>query len=715
IGILIGYALSRYSKSIYLVNARISTKKFSGKSTSPIPGLVDASFFLSNVVEVYEEIPILRMPKRFEKALEKVDLSVRYFSKGFIKVSESAYGYTFQVLIEQQSEDADSPYGVPIFVNHIDEYQFEIKINEGKWKAELSGKQFPYNETIQLGNTKLKVVNYWGAPEHNDKFYFVLNRKSDLVREYLNKLNIAWAVKGSAMLDLTILSETPEREIKFLHAYYQAVEELGKEDKNETLDNTLAFIDKQMAIITDSIVYYQELMDGLRLENRKLNAGSEFIFSRLNELDKQRTEISLKERYLNYLEDYFKANSSAEVFAPSMVGLDIPLLENWINRFVEKKLVEKHLRNESNALNPLINRTDSLSRRLELGIFEAIKTARERNKEELRELVRQENFLFESVQEVQSDYRELNRYQRLYELNQSLFDLLIRRKIEVDISKASASSDYQIIDYPAYSKRPVSPDKNQNLIMAAALGLMLPVFFFLFKDLSNTRVMDKDDLQAHTVMPILGNVAHSKFKTRMVVKEYPRSVVAESFRSVRANLRFLAGKQHARPQVYVITSSVSGEGKTFCSINLAFTLALSGKKTILIGADMRKPELANYSGIRAAKGLSEYLAGFASWEEVIIKAEKGYPDMIDAGRIPPNPSELLGGEQMAVLIDELKKIYNYILIDTPPIGLVSDAMELFKFSDYNILIVRQGETRKAALKMVNDLYIEDKLSNFLVV
>jgi capsular exopolysaccharide synthesis family protein len=228
--------------------------------------------------------------------------------------------------------------------------------------------------------------------------------------------------------------------------------------------------------------------------------------------------------------------------------------------------------------------------------------------------------------------------------------------------------------------------------------------------------MDKDDLQAHTQMPMLGNVAHSDYSSNLVIKEHSRSVVAESFRAIRANLKYMSAGIHSKAHTFLITSSVGGEGKTFCSLNLACTLEVSQKKTVLIAADLRKPQLNNYiKKTQGNKGLSEYLAGIATIDEVLVTDSEGLPDFIDSGNVPPNPSELLGSERMRDLMGYLKERYEYIIIDTPPIGLVSDAMELFKYSDYNILIVRQAVTHKGALDMINELFLEGKLKNFTVL
>jgi capsular exopolysaccharide synthesis family protein len=716
LSVAVGYTINRYATPVYEVKARITTRKFSDKPSSPVPGLVDANFFLSGLTEVYEEIPILKSPNRIEAAIEKLDFRVTYFAKGWIKNDiESVHGYGFDVEIDS-IKGPSAPYGVDIFVNHLSEKEFELEIQQPEWHALVADKKFRFGTPFSIGDADIRIINTNGKTAERLKYYFVLNRTSDLVNQYRSRLNIDWAMRGSAMLDLTIRSETPEKDLKFLRAYYEVVERIGLEEKNKTLDNTIQFIDTQMAIVSDSLSYYQAIIDDMKLDNRSLNLGSDNIYNQLNELEAKKAEIVMNERYLDYLTNYFRTKSDEEVFAPSLMGLNIPLLETWVNQYITQKLQEKYQRTEENAYNPLVNREDSLKRRLERGIFESIKSVREVNHGKLAEVNKQASMVYASVKDVQTDFRKLSKYERMYQLNQTLFDLFLKRKTEASISKASATSDYKIIDAPYYSRKPLKPDEEMNLMLAAAIGLIVPVGFFLIKDITNTRIMDKDDLQSRTQMPMLGNVAHSDYSTNLVVRDYPRSIVSESFRSVRANLKYIVSGLHTKCHTFLITSSVGGEGKTFCSLNLACTLAASKKKTILIAADLRKPQLANYmERLKSQKGLSEYLAGLASIEEILINGENIMPDVIDAGNIPPNPSELLGSERMADIIAYLKDRYEYVIIDTPPIGLVSDAMELFKYADYNILIVRQAVTHKAALGMIDELYVDGKLRNFGVL
>lgn len=711
---LVGFAYNRYLTPIYGVSGRITTKKFSNKPSTPVPGLIDASFFLSGMTEVYEEIPILKSPVRISAALDKVDFAISYYSQGIVKTVELSRGRGFDVDIDSISS-MDYPSGTRIFVNHVSASTFRLRIENEEWQKVVDNKQFDFGVPFSLGGATLRILNSNGRVSDVNTHFFVINRKEHLISKYQNRMQINWSMKGSAMLDLYMESELPEKDIEFMKAFYEVVEEKGLEEKNQTLENTIQFIDGQMRMVSDSLNFYQSMVDDMKLNNRDLNSGSDPIYKKLEQLDQKKADIKLNDRYFDYLTDYFKSKSDADVFAPSLIGLNIPLLEGWVNQYINQKLTQKTFRNPDNFQNPLVNREDSLRKKLTLGIFEAMKSARLRNKEVMTEIAREENILYASVSSAQSGLRDMERSQRLYDLNYTLFDLLIRRKTEAAISKASATSDYKIIDEPTYSGSPIKPDKKQNLLMAALLGLLVPIGFFLVRDLTNSRIMDKDDLNAIISLPLLGNVAHSDYETNLVVKDHPRSVVAESFRAVRANLKFLTLRSPAGAQLFTITSSIGGEGKTFCSINLAYTLAITQKKVVMVGADLRKPELANYLGKFSDKGLSAYLAGYAKIEELISRGEEGSPDFIDAGKIPPNPSELLGNERMGELIAFLKQNYDYIIIDTPPIGLVSDVMELFKYSNYNVLIVRQGVTPKAALKMVSDLNDEGKIENFTVL
>jgi tyrosine-protein kinase Etk/Wzc len=713
LALLAAFLFNRYATPVYQVKSRITTTKFSQQPYTPVPGVIDANFFLKGYTDVYEEIPLLKSRERIEEAVNMIDYQVSYFSKGLVKTNESAHGNGFDVQVDTILLNG-YPAGIPIYVNQLDASTFNLNVESDRW-ATLNTPVYRYGQPITLGAAQVRIVKTNGLTLEKDKYFFTLNQKDDMVRDFQNRLVIDWALKGSAMLDLSMESEVPDRDVQFMNAFYEVVTLMGMRDKNQTLSNTIEFIDEQMNIINDSVLFYQNQVDQLKLKNVKLNLGTEYIFTKFADLDKRRAEIAMKESYLRYLETYFKTNNNpADVFAPSVMELNVPLLEDWVGRYIEQRLGEQVLKNAGNALNPLVTMQDSLKRKLIDGIYESIASTRLRNEEALKQIEQESVILYSSVKDVQLDFRELTQHQRLLQLNVSLFDLFLRRKTEAAISRASAASDYKIIDKPAYSRQPIFPDKLLNLLMAAVLGLVLPIGFFVVRDVTNTRITDKDELQKILSMPMLGSIPHSPYLNMPTIAQHPRSVVAESFRAIRANLKFVVPQQ-GQCITLMVTSSVAAEGKTFCSINMAQSLVLAKKKVLLIGADMRRPNFQNYITVNEGPGLSEFLAGLTSIDSIVHAGDSQLPDVIHAGVIPPNPTELLVTKRMEELMARLKEVYEYIIIDTAPIGLVADAMELLRYTDLNLFVVRQNVTHKGALRMIAELYNEGKIKNFAVV
>ncbi|GAB3340965.1 tyrosine-protein kinase domain-containing protein [Marivirga atlantica] len=711
----LGILYNRYANPVYSIKGQFITKKFS-ENKSVIPGLVDAGYFLGGTQEVYEEIPLLKSNDKIEETINRLNFRVSYFAEGYVKTVEQKSGNGYQVLIDSIYGE-NCPYGVKIFVNKKTDETFKLNVvGDEVWENFLEERTYNYNEKYRIEDLQFEIKdgNRSASTEQN-KYFFIINKRESLVNEYKKRLKISWKQQGSAILNMEMESVIPEKDIQFMNTYYEVVEELGLKEKNQNLENTINFIDEQMAMISDSIIQFQETIDRLQLENRELTLGSQTIFTKLNDLDEQKAEVLLQERYYEYLKSYIKNNKSSEIFAPSLIGLDAPLLNDLVVEYIQQKQQDKLFKNKENYKNPLVNRQDSLRRRLEKNIFEALNSYQEVNSEKLADINSKSNFLTGSMSDLQGELRELSQARRLYELNQNLFDLFLQRKTEAAISKASATSDYQLIEAPSYSKNPVRPNAERNLLVAMALGLLLPIGFFFIKDFTNPRIMDKDDLDRNSDIPLLGNIAHKIVDTDTIVKDKPKSLVAESFRALRANMKYLQGKDKNQAKTFMVTSSVSGEGKTFCSLNLAYTLAASGRKTLLIGADMRKPNLTDFIEAYPDKGLSEYLAGYATREEVVIKGETKNLWFVGAGAVPPNPSELLAGDKMNQFMIEVREEFDAIIIDTSPVGLVADAIELLPHIDHTLLIVRQGVSMKQALSMVNELYNEGKIKPMSVI
>jgi capsular exopolysaccharide synthesis family protein len=307
------------------------------------------------------------------------------------------------------------------------------------------------------------------------------------------------------------------------------------------------------------------------------------------------------------------------------------------------------------------------------------------------------------VNKLPETERKLFGYERKFKLNDALFTFLLTKRSEVQIAKASYLPDNEVLDIARETEYiPIAPKSSRNFIIAFLLGFGLPIIYLLLKDFFNDKVLIIEDIESVTDYPILGHVIHNKEKTHTVIADYPLSIPAESIRAIRTNFQFIGNTSGTN--VVLITSSMMSEGKSFISLNLALSFALNNKRTILINFDMRKPKMHNYLGMENDKGLSLYLSGNAKIEDILLNTSYPNLDVILAGTIPPNPMELISGKNTQIMIEELKKSYDFIILDSPPVGMVADSLLLVNFSDVILYIARQNQTLKRVFsQQINNL------------
>ncbi len=710
LALLSAFLLNRYSSPIYVINASFITKKFDGDQSNRLMGLIEENIFRENI-EVYQEIPLLKSQDKIEETLRRLDFQVSYFVKGWLKTQEIFPMTKYNFFIEIDSASTFLPTGIPIYINSSEDGTFTLSSEDENLQQYLIGRKFHFGIPADINGLQISIKQTQPISS-GDKYYFVINSMSSLLAEYRNKLLITWAQKGSAILNLNIRSKVPEKDIVFVRTYLDVIIEKGLQDKNEYLTNTIEFINSYITGISDSMMNTQERIDYFKLTNREVVNGSSYVLNKLNELDDQKIDIMLSNQYLDYLTNYIKESKQSEVFAPNLIGLDAPLLDQLINQYVEVKWGDKINLNDANALNPLVSRQNEASfARIEKNIYESIRNYKLANEEKLRQINEKANFFYNSLRGFQGESREYNELQRMSYIYDNLSNDLISKRTSAHIARAGTVSDYQVITFPGYSSIPILPDTEKNFMYAFVLGLLLPIGYIYLRDLFSSRIITKDDLLKYTTIPLIGSVGHSTGKTNLVIKESPKSFVAESFRGLRANLQYLNKGIDNDHIVYLITSLISGEGKTFCSINLAYTFAMSGKKTILLGADMRKPTLGRNFTLPDYKGLSNYLAGFVPVEKIIKPTDQHNLYIIPGGDVPPNPAELITTPRMDELMEYLKEKYEIIIVDTPPIGLVSDTLELLKYAKASLLVVRQGRTFKDSLASLTEIYSDGRINN----
>jgi capsular exopolysaccharide synthesis family protein len=370
-------------------------------------------------------------------------------------------------------------------------------------------------------------------------------------------------------------------------------------------------------------------------------------------------------------------------------------MNDLINLYTERS----ELTFNSKKDNPFLLSNEQKIKNIKESLLKTISNLINANDISLQEVDGQLSEMSEKVNKLPETQRRLIGYERKFKLNDALYTYLLTKRSEVQIAKSSYMSDNEVIDEAnAQDAVPISPNRRKNYIIAFILGFGLPASFVLLKSYFNFKILSNEDIESCTKYSILGHVIHNKEKSYTVVSDYPMSLTSESIRAIRTNMQFLASEKEKH--IILVTSSIMNEGKSFTSLNLALSLALYNKKTVLINFDLRKPKIQEYLGIESEKGLSLFLAGNAELEEITCQTRFENLDAIMAGVIPPNPMELIAGERTKLLFDELKTKYDYIVIDSPPLGMVADAMLLIKYSDINIYVVRYNHTYKRVLSQV---------------
>jgi capsular exopolysaccharide synthesis family protein len=321
------------------------------------------------------------------------------------------------------------------------------------------------------------------------------------------------------------------------------------------------------------------------------------------------------------------------------------------------------------------------------------------------------------IKQLPDDQQELIKIKRKYDLSDNIYNSFLQKRTEADIVKAANLSDIHFID-PAkdIGGGSIGNKNSVNYVMAFFLGLLFPLILVFIIFFINNSVQNTDDISRLTKIPLIGVIGLSRDSSDLAVFAKPKSALSESFRAIRSSLQFLyKSKQLEGAKTLMITSSVSGEGKTFCSLNIATVFALSEKRTVIIGMDLRKPKLFDEFNLPNDVGVVNYLIKQKTIDEIINKSHIPYLDVILSGPIPPNPAELIISDAMREMIEELKLKYDYIILDTPPVGLVSDALELAQYCDLTLYIVRQNFTRKEMITLLNNRVKRGELNNTSII
>ena len=440
----------------------------------------------------------------------------------------------------------------------------------------------------------------------------------------------------------------------------------------------------------------------------EIGSKADQIVKGSGELENQKAELEARDKYYNYIKDNLEKNQNGSILVPSSMGVNDNVLNGIIEEFIKLNSERNNLIQNKQSQSPYFNSLNIKINNQRNALLENVKLSINTNRlllSSVEDRLRKSNAQMSALPGTQ---RQLVGMERKYRLNDNIYTYMLEKKAEAQVAKASNLPDNDILERAKLTQLdPVSPNKTINLAIGLVLGLIIPFIGFGVKTFMDDTISGEQMVQSLTKLSSIGKIYHSKGRKKqsVVMLDSSRSAIAESIRTVRTNIQYLL-KENSH-QIILLTSSISGEGKSFSSLNIAVSLSLLGSKTILLDFDLRKPNV--YTSFKAENefGVSSLISGKATLEDIRISTGITNFDFIPAGPIPPNPSELIGSEKTALLIEKIKTKYDYIVIDTPPLGLVTEAFLLMKYADLKIFVVRENVTpRKQLAPLLKE--IEDK-------
>lgn len=720
IGLSVAYV---FNKSILPVSKIRSTVIVESETTSQ--SAMTQMFLGSNLMmgggNYYNSLVILQSFSLVEKAVERLDLTVDYKKKTFFK--EIPY-YKNAPIIVTFGEVNPLVGNISFTFDELDDNSFHI-FTEGVETNNVPSFEgdFKYGQTITTPFYSFQIEK---SPYHPDKLpqtdeevddedlsvVFTYRSKMSLMKEFSGRLEVSDMVEdGGSVILLTMTSNNPARDIDFTNVLLDEFVLHNLNRKNEQAVKTIDFIQNQLANIADSLLITENALEKFRKENRvmDISAQASTLIDRVNELEQEKAMLKVKSDYYNYLKEYLEKGDDNTLISPTTMGIEDPNVAKLVaelGEFQRKKIdypegtpTFKILENKIGSIKKiLLETTKNIIANSEM----AMKNINERTA-----LVEQE------AKTLPATERKLIGIQRKFKVNDAYYTFLLEKLSEAQVTKASNTSDNVILDRPMVTERVNANKKKINYAIGLMLGLLVPFVFLVLGDVLDVRVHTKKDIERITKKPLIGMIPRTKKEARVVTYKYIKSGFTEGFRSIRTRIEFMAPS--TKSVAVMVTSSLPGEGKSFISINMAGVFGLSGKKTVLVGFDLRKPKATSYLGVHAEKGLSNYLADKVELKNIIIRPEAANFDFIPSGTIPPNPGELMTSTKMKDLFDYLRASYDVIIVDTPPTGVVADGLWISPYVDLNLFVIRHKYTDKNLLKEVLENAENNNIKNIALL
>ena len=712
IGIIWAFVYLRFTPSVYETSALL---KYDDKKTE-ISELININSYYDRKDKIQSETYVIQSRTLLYKAAIKLNYQYSFFRKGRILETESYPNFPFELLLD--NIDSSSIFTYNFTISQLSKLKYKLTItNNG---ALISNAEYFYGQELIVGANKFRVIRPMIPDSDLDEFTFHFNHPTNVMGRLMGGLNVREVGKGINIMSLSFKSTNAIFASDALNAIISQYRVFDRDQKGVAAAQTIEFIDAQLEKLSMKVRDAEQLLEQYKIGNSILNIedSKKLAYQKLRDLDVQKNIINIQSIAIDLLEEQVKANKESITLNFSMEGSDDKLLGelvNQMNTLLNERIKKQSLYSDNAAPIQEIDRQIEESKR---AITLNIKAARDRNNRTVKFLEKQLSTAVNELKTIPSAERDLINLNRDFEINQKVYSYLQEKRLEASIAKSAIMPSSNVIDDAIPSYGVVAPNVKSVYTTAISISVIISIALILLARLLNQRIFDKETVEMITSVPILGVIRTfpgtiDKNSSQILSLSNPKSMFSESVRSVRTNLSFIASD--IKSKMICITSEVSGEGKSFMVINLASTLSLINKRVVVIDGDLRKSKLHHTFRLKNDWGLTSYLTNQCEVDKIVHATHVENLFFIPAGPMPPNPSELLYSERMRQLMAELKERFDYVLVDTAPIGLVSDAIPLVRTSDVNIFVLRSGVSSFNAASIPERVSKEFALSNSVIV
>ncbi len=720
----------RYTAPVYNIAASVIIKDNdkSSKSSTGMADLEDLGFY-SSISNFDNEVEILQSRTLIRKVVEELDLYINYSAPGRFHAIELYKNSPVKVWITPEEAER-LPADALLQLTLLPGNRLNAQVTIGEEEYSKQFEKLPALLTTPRGTFSFSLADTLAAAaatgnETGQRILATVSSPRGIANGYRSSLAIEPSSKTTTIAQISLQSTNRQRGADFINKLVEIYNRDANDDKNEVATKTAEFIDERIKIINGELgTTEQELETFKRTAGlTDLKSDAQLALSENSEYEKKRAENSTQLRLVQFLASYANNPDHAYEVLPVNVGLSDTGLAELINRYNEMLLERKRLLRSSSETNPVVVNLDASIRAMRSNVLTTINSVQRGLAITQADLERQAGKYAGRITNAPGQERQLVSISRQQEIKAGLYLMLLQKREENAITLASTANNARIVDEALADAVPVSPKGKMIYLVALIVGIAFPVAVIYLIELFKYKIEGRADVEKITSLPIVGDVPLSAGKAEkaeedgsIVVHENQNDLMAETFRNIRTNVLYM---MQSNQKVILITSTTTGEGKTFIASNLATSLALLGKRVVIVGLDIRKPGLNKAFRLsRKEAGISQFLADPEHTDLMaLVQVSSVNPNLyiLPGGPIPPNPTELVAREALPQAIRQLEEHFDYVILDTAPIGMVTDTQLIARTADVSIYVCRADYTHKADYTLINDLEEQKKLPNLCTI